>query len=647
MNLQERLPQGSDADLSEEAAPNNILLWVVIFGFMLLFFPLYLLSSTINNDVAQLESEVAPLEAVLTASPPSSSAAQILIQTRDDIQSQVDQFTRVAPTLAANQTDWPAIVQIIDAYDPALLTLTTLEQTNNELRIGGRAQDDTVVVAYARALEASGLFNSVVVQSIVVVDEPFLSPTPTVTVAATATSASQATAAPTASPGATATRAPATATRTPQPTLSPTPDLRDAYESDDSPPPPIYQGQAQNRNFYPDFDVDSAVFLAKAGRIYRVQTTGLSPGVDTFLTVTYGETSLSNDDAAAGTLASTVQMQAPADRDVEVVVRVTNRGPYGADMRYQLLVEELAPTATPTTIPVTPATATPSPTATSTPTVTPSPTATPDLRDDYEPDEGSPAQIAIGETQTHNFYPLHDVDKVIFPIKNGRHYQVRTADLALGVDTALTVTVGSEVWANDDYGVPGSGNFASAVCFPAAADGTAVTTIRNVSPQYAPNKTYTISVQEAPELQVSPTALSYGPVAAGSTQPLTQTIQLNSAAALAWTASLVQPDETTPGWLSVSAGSGTAPGTLTLVANPTSLASGTYTATLTIGWATFCRQAVAVSLQVNPTGSVQPNVETVAQAQRDAAAKQAAAWSPAARMQSTAVEFVIVVELKP
>jgi hypothetical protein len=121
----------------------------------------------------------------------------------------------------------------------------------------------------------------------------------------------------------------------------------------------------------------------------------------------------------------------------------------------------------------------------------------------YEPDEPEPKPIAVGETQQHNFYPAGDNDYVKFPAKAQRFYQVLTSDLALGVDTVVTVRLGSNSWSNDDYS-PGSGNFASAVCFQAPQDGTAVTTIVNKAGFYGPDKIYKIKVSEVPNLNAPP-----------------------------------------------------------------------------------------------------------------------------------------------
>ena len=100
---------------------------------------------------------------------------------------------------------------------------------------------------------------------------------------------------------------------------------------------------------------------------------------------------------------------------------------------------------------------TPTPTSTSTPTTTPTPTPTgtptpiPGV-DEYEPDDTveDAKPIAIGETQLHNLHPEGDKDLVKFPVKAGYWYDVYTSYLALNVDTVMTVTVGGNVYFDDD-----------------------------------------------------------------------------------------------------------------------------------------------------------------------------------------------------
>ncbi|MBI3942708.1 MAG: DNRLRE domain-containing protein [Chloroflexi bacterium] len=160
-------------------------------------------------------------------------------------------------------------------------------------------------------------------------------------------------------------------------------------------------------------------------------------------------------------------------------------------LRPQLVISFVAATSTQT--PTVTETPTATPTFTPTPTDTPTPTPT-FIVDAYEPDDppSLPRPIALGETQTHNFNPQGDVDQVSFLVKAGRFYRVTTSNLALGVDTVLTVTVGSGVYTNDDVSPPG---LYSEVSFGATADGTAVVLISNRG-FFGPDKTYNITVEE-------------------------------------------------------------------------------------------------------------------------------------------------------
>jgi hypothetical protein len=154
-----------------------------------------------------------------------------------------------------------------------------------------------------------------------------------------------------------------------------------------------------------------------------------------------------------------------------------------------------------------PPTSTPPPTPTPIPpmpTNTPptGPTEEPGCRDQYEPDDivGQQKSIALGETQTHNFCPEGDFDLVYFPVKKERWYNVYTSNLAMGVDTMISVGLVPTIarycnppnCANDDIS---PGNLASEIIFQADADGTALVSIDNRY-QHGPDKTYQITVKE-------------------------------------------------------------------------------------------------------------------------------------------------------
>jgi Tfp pilus assembly protein PilN len=624
-----------DVEAQEPDQPNLFslqnILWLIVAGLIILFFPIYLFATSVQTDVVQLERELAPLLSTLTAvSPQTNNGAEHAPQL-SEIQAQAAQFSLVIPTLAAENQDWPAAFNLIRTYDASQMGLTAVSQSGTQLTITGRAVDDAIVISYARQLENSGQFKSVLVHSIVLVDTPFGTPTPVTTAISSITNA-------------TATRvATAVPTHTPTrlvisgPTRTPTPDLRDVYEWDDTVPKPIFLGQAQTHNFCPNFDVDNVTFLAKAGRTYQISTSNLAPGVDTFLTVTFGETSLTNDDAEIGTLASRVTMQAPPDQDIDVVVRISNRGPYGHEFGYQVLVQEVVPTPTPTSMATTP---------TSTPTPTQTPTPTPDLRDVYEPDDVNPGIISAGESQTHTFYPHGDIDKIALSVKRGHHYQLLTSNLAVGVDTKMAVTLGTESWENDDYDKTGSGNYASAVCFAAAPDlpanAAALITLTNVAQQFAPNRMYTISVNEVPDLIVNPSPINFGQVPTDTTTLLTQPISLGASNVVTWTAVTNTP------WLSIDVPTGTTPAQFTLSANIAGLTVGVHEGELRLRWATYCYRTFPVTIELVPVSAalpfdtaVSPNTRWIAESDKPGhmVGKQT-------HYQGThAVEFIIIVEL--
>jgi len=441
-----------------------IILWWVVIGLAILSLPLYLVPLIVRGNITRLEADLLAVQETLTSSSTPAPEVQELMNTLAQIQKPASEIKEVSPTIVAGRTDWPAIMAAISNYNPAQIALSSLTHAGNQITLNGQAIDETAVAAYVRTLEGSNLFSRVVVQSIKAITTPFATPTstdltPTVTI-------------------------------TPTATLTPTLEPRDEHETDDFQPKDIFVGYPQLHNFYPTYDVDTVKFVAKAGRYYRVFTSDLAPGVDTFLTVSWGGTTYTNDDGQPGTLSSEIVFQVGTGYDVEVLVKVTNRGKYGSDKWYQITVEEAIPTPTPT--PTSTATSTTTPTNTVTPTNTP--TSTPDPRDVYEPDDTDPQPIPAGDTQSHNFYPDNDVDRGKFLAKAGRYYRIFTSELAPGVDTSLTVNVDGSTYSNDDRQ---PGDVSSEVVFQVGTDYDveALVEVTNRG-QYGPDKWYRITVEE-------------------------------------------------------------------------------------------------------------------------------------------------------
>jgi len=318
------LPEQGQTRGSRQA---TVVLWLVAIGVVVLLVPLYFILSAIRGDVSRLQGDIQTAQESLTSVDVPDPEIQELMNELSQIQGTISEIEAAYSTVAAGHTDWPAVMSAIGNYKPAQLTLTSLAQADNQIALNGRAIDDSTVIAYSRDLEESGLFSRVVVQSIQSIATPLATTAPTGTA--------------TVPPG-----TPLTPTATITTTTTPTPasDQADEYEVDDFTSQVVFMGQPQLHNFYPVYDVDKVQFLAKAGRYYRVFTSDLAPGVDTFLNISVGGIAYTNDDREPGDLSSEISFQAATGRDANTVVKVTNRGHYGPDSWYQITVEEIVPT---------------------------------------------------------------------------------------------------------------------------------------------------------------------------------------------------------------------------------------------------------------------------------------------------------------
>ncbi len=477
------------ADIRQADKPSTVtltsgqllLLWVVAGSLLLALIPFGLLSRSIRNDIRFAEAELDKVASQLDETPSPPPDVQPLLATLETLQRQVEELERGTQTIAGSQIYWPVVMDAVSQYDPQEIEFTSFIQEEQRIILEGKAVNNDIVVDYVQSLESSEAFSRVLIQSINLInqDGPTVTATPVLTVTSTLTPAIT-------------------------PTLTPTPSLRDAYEVDDFDPVPIFFDQPQLHNFYPVYDIDKVTFLAKAGRYYRIYTTDLRPGVDTVLEVRVGGVSYRNDDRDAGRLSSEVVFQG-GSYDTDAVVTISNRDEYGPEQQYRVVVEEVLPTSTPTVSPLSP-TPSPSPTPTSTPTPTPQQPPTPDQRDAFEPDQPLPPDITLGETQRHNFYPEDDVDQLTFLARAGRIYRVSTSNLTPGVDTVLTVTVGTETYTHDDRS-PGDLGSDVIVTVPEDRDYQALVIVENRG-TYGPEFYYQISLKQATVTPTSTPVLS-------------------------------------------------------------------------------------------------------------------------------------------
>ena len=111
---------------------------------------------------------------------------------------------------------------------------------------------------------------------------------------------------------------------------------------------------------------------------------------------------------------------------------------------------------------------------------------------------------------------------------------------------------------------------------------------------------FSIFSASTPEISLSRNALVFKALTSGPKTPAQQVLLNNSGGGtLSWTASSSQ------GWLSVSPGSGTGNGLLTISVNPAGLSTGSYSGTVTVSDPNALLQnaAIAVSLTVSSSGT--------------------------------------------
>jgi len=114
-----------------------------------------------------------------------------------------------------------------------------------------------------------------------------------------------------------------------------------------------------------------------------------------------------------------------------------------------------------------------------------------------------------------------------------------------------------------------------------------------------------LTVQASGTITLSQSALTFSSRTTETTAPPSQTVQITSSgAALPWTATAAT---TTGGsWLQVSPASGTTPGTLTISVNPTGVAAGTHTGTVTVASTGATNSPLTITVTLNQSAIATP-----------------------------------------
>jgi hypothetical protein len=243
---------------------------------------------------------------------------------------------------------------------------------------------------------------------------------------------------------------------------------------------------------WPAGDIDWYRFVLKKNRPYQIQTSDLSSGLDTILSVynPSGDLIATNDDYQFGSLASRVILT--AGQDGYFYAKIQNKSSSDpANKTYCFQVTETQPTATPTGLP----------------TGTRVPGA--DICE-YNGDFSSACLIGSGNILDANFVPIWgegpDNDFYRIWVKPGLLYTCQTLDLSSVNDTNMILydQNGNGIGGNDDRAV---GDFSSEVSWYATYTGWLFVLVGPVAPpSYADSFLYTYSVQ-CTEVVATPTPL--------------------------------------------------------------------------------------------------------------------------------------------
>lgn len=151
--------------------------WLIALSLLLLLAALNVVALTIHDLTQPLEQELSAILMTMESTAAPNPTADALASTLVFVRGQVAALEPVQTELAANHLDWPTTMQYIANFDPVVMNVSSINQNQRQITISGEAQSEGVVIAYADALRASGVFIRVTVQSLIVRMLPTSTPT--------------------------------------------------------------------------------------------------------------------------------------------------------------------------------------------------------------------------------------------------------------------------------------------------------------------------------------------------------------------------------------------------------------------------------------------------------------------------------------
>ena len=141
--------------IQEEEAPSEptrltarLVPWVLMVGIALLFFPLTLISTAIDETNIQQGTQSAELQATITAPPPVPREEQTLTSQLLERRTALGAIENVPATMVAAHVDLPAIMAALRSYNANRIRLTAFNHPANRLTLDGAAMEERDVLTY-------------------------------------------------------------------------------------------------------------------------------------------------------------------------------------------------------------------------------------------------------------------------------------------------------------------------------------------------------------------------------------------------------------------------------------------------------------------------------------------------------------------
>ncbi len=161
----------SSPEKPKKGNSGRLVVWLVAMSMAMLFVPLYLMSSTLQEDVIALETEYAQLSEALSLTPTPDAAAEDIRSNLLTLQSDTVLLTSTYDELANAGLDWFVVMDTLLQYERDAMLLTRVVQEEIGLLVEGTATNESAILRYVSTLRDAEVFNGVQVLSILREDQ--------------------------------------------------------------------------------------------------------------------------------------------------------------------------------------------------------------------------------------------------------------------------------------------------------------------------------------------------------------------------------------------------------------------------------------------------------------------------------------------